>query len=251
MNRFTDQTVLITGAAGAIGTDLARGFAAEGANVAIGTRSSSMAKAEDIAASIGSAARAVELDVVDEAGWARGVQETEAAFGPITVLVNNAAHLVVGSVESTAPADWRTVIDTNLTGAYLGIRAVAPSMRRAGGGSIVNINSIAGLAATPGLASYGASKWALRGLTLTAAKELARDNIRVNSVHPGIVETPLAYDPASGQELVPVEAFAIPRRADGREITRFVMFVASSDAAFSTGSEFVADGGFLLGPVAA
>lgn len=122
-------------------------------------------------------------------------------------------------------------------------------MRKAGGGSIVNVNSIAGLVGAPGLVSYGASKWAIRGLSRTAAMEFARDNVRVNSVHPGIVNTPLAYDKETGKELVPVDSFAIPRQASPEEIAEYILFVASEQAAFSTGCEFVADGGFLLGPL--
>lgn len=146
--------------------------------------------------------------------------------------------------------EWQKVVDTNLTGAFLGIRTIAPSMRKAGGGSIVNVSSIAGLHATPNLVAYGASKWGLRGLTRTAAYELAKDKIRVNAVHPGIIDTPLAHDPASGDDLVPVDKFAIPRQASTAEISKYILFVASEDAAFSTASEFIADGGLGLGPIA-
>jgi 3alpha(or 20beta)-hydroxysteroid dehydrogenase len=191
----------------------------------------------------------VNLDVADEDSWAAAVVQVESQLGPISVLINNAAYLAVGGVETVSVAEWRRVLDTNLTGAFLGIRAVAPSMRKAGGGAIVNISSIAGLHPSPNLVAYGASKWGLRGLTRTAAHELARANIRVNAVHPGIINTPLAYDPVTGAPLVPVETFAIPRQAEPSEIAQYVLFVASADAAFSTGSEFVADGGFALGPV--
>ncbi|MDJ1502066.1 SDR family NAD(P)-dependent oxidoreductase [Xanthocytophaga agilis] len=141
------------------------------------------------------------------------------------------------------------MLETNLTGAFLGIRSVAPSMRKAGGGSIVNVSSIAGLHAIPNLLAYGASKWGLRGLTRTTAYELAHNKIRVNAVHPGIIDTPLAHDLVTGNNLVPVDKFAIPRQASTREISNYVLFVASEDAAFSTASEFVADGGFGLGPI--
>ena len=119
--------------------------------------------------------------------------------------------------------------------------------RLAGGGSIVNINSTAGLGVAAGLAAYGASKWGIRGLTKIAAKELARYNIRVNGVHPGIIETPLAYDPATGKLIVGVDDFVIPRLADVDEISPYVLFAASDDALFSTGVELVADGGMMLG----
>lgn len=122
-------------------------------------------------------------------------------------------------------------------------------MRRGGGGSIVNINSTAGLGVAAGLAAYGTSKWGIRGLTQIAAKELGREGIRVNGVHPGIIETPLAYDPDTGELIVGVDEQPIPRLADVDEISGLVLYVASDDAAYSTGSEFVADGGYLLGPV--
>jgi 3alpha(or 20beta)-hydroxysteroid dehydrogenase len=189
----------------------------------------------------------VNLDVTSESAWNGAVQTVEAQLGPIDVLINNAAYLHEGTVESIEPDAFRKVIDTNLTGAYLGIRAVAPSMRKAGAGSTVNISSIAGLAAAPGLAAYSAGKWGIRGLMRTAAKELSRDHIRVNSVHPGIINTPLAYS-ETGEELAPVEDFPIPRQATPQEIAGYVLFVASEDAAFSTGTEFIADGGLLLGP---
>jgi len=187
-------------------------------------------------------------------GSFRIVKSMARAWGmtnePAIRRINNAAYLAVGGVEAVALAEWRAVIETNLTGAFLGKRAAAPSMRKGGGGSIVNISSIAGLHGTPGLAAYGASKWGIRSLTRTAAYELARDGIRVNSVHPGIIDTPLAYDPKTGLELVPVDDFAIPRMASVDEIAAYVLFVASDEAAFSTGSEFVADGGFALGAIA-
>jgi 3alpha(or 20beta)-hydroxysteroid dehydrogenase len=148
------------------------------------------------------------------------------------------------------------VIEINLTGSYLGIRAVASSMRDAGGGAIVNISSGAGFTATFGGAAYVASKWAVRGLTKTAALELGRDNIRVNSVHPGAIRTPMLAAHAPDTDSMSatmagagVGTSAIPRIADPEEITRLVLFVASEEASFSTGSEFVADGGLLLGPV--
>lgn len=245
--RFSDQIVMVTGAAGGLGAAMAHAFAREGATVVVTGRKEKPGLA--LAKAIGGDAIFVSLDVTDEASWRNALDTTESQRGPLSVLINNAAYLAVGGVETVPLAEWRTVIETNLTGAFLGIRAAAPSMRKAGGGSIVNISSIAGLHGTPGLAAYGASKWGIRSLTRTAAYELARDGIRVNSVHPGIIDTPLAYDPKTGMELVPVDDFAIPRMASVDEIAAYVVFVASDDAAFSTGSEFVADGGFGLGPI--
>jgi 3alpha(or 20beta)-hydroxysteroid dehydrogenase len=245
--RFSGQTVMVTGAAGGLGVSMAHAFAQEGATVVVTGRKQKPGR--ELAAAIGESAFFVALDVTDEASWNAAISTTEKQRGPLSVLINNAAYLAVGGVETVPLAEWHNVINTNLTGAFLGIRAAAPSMRKNGGGSIVNISSIAGLHGTPGLAAYGASKWGIRSLTRTAAYELARDRIRVNSVHPGIIDTPLAYDPKTGAELVPVDAFAIPRMATVDEITGYVLFVASEDAAFSTGSAFVADGGFGLGPI--
>jgi 3alpha(or 20beta)-hydroxysteroid dehydrogenase len=247
-DRFTNRTVLITGSVGGLGQAMAHAFAKEGARVVVTGRKEEQGRA--LAGEIGNGAIFVRLDVADEASWSSAVQTVEDQLGPLSVLINNAAYLAVGGVEQVPLDEWRKVIDTNLTGAFLGIRAAAPSMRKNGSGSIVNISSIAGLHGTPGLAAYGASKWGIRSLTRTAAYELARDRIRVNSVHPGIIDTPLAYDPKTGAELVPTGDFAIPRMASVEEIMNYVLFVASEDASFSTGSEFVADGGFALGPIA-
>ena len=246
--RFADKTVFITGANGALGDAMSRAFHAEGAHVVIAARQ--LEAGNRLVAELGERATAVLLDVTSEDDWVAAIRSAQEAAGPVSVLINNAANLQVGSVE-TIPVDaWRAVIDTNLTGSFLGIRSVVPSMEKAGGGSIVNISSIAGLHAAPHLVAYSSSKWGLRGLTRTAAAELARKNIRVNAVHPGIIDTPLAYDPSTHEALVPVDGFAIPRQATTAEISQYVLFVAFEDAAFSTGSEFIADGGFALGAIA-
>lgn len=194
MNRFTDKTVIVTGAAGALGSCMVRRFAAEGANVVIGARREE--QVTELVNELGDS-RAVfaRLDVTSEQAWATAIQTAEQTFGPISILVNNAARAIVGTTMSLKTDEFREVINTNLIGTFLGMRAVVPSMRRAGGGSIVNINSTAGLGVAAGLAAYGTSKWAIRGLTRIAAKELGRDGIRVNGIHPGIIETPLAYNP--------------------------------------------------------
>ena len=241
---FTDRTVLVTGGAGGLGAALAVRFAEAGANTVVAARHGF----DELAAKIGAKALGVRLDVTSEADWAEAITRTEERFGPLNVLVNNAAYLRAGTTENIPLEEFRQVLDTNLTGALLGIRAAAPSMRKIGGGAIVNVNSIAGLAAAPGLVAYSSSKWALRGLLRAAAAELAHDGIRVNAVHAGIIETPLAYAP-DGTELVPVDHFAIPRKASPEEIADFILFAASDQARFATGSEILADGGFLLGPI--
>src|SRR5882757_636266 len=251
MNRFDKRTVIVTGGARGMGANHARGFVAEGANVVIADILEQ--EGRELAQELGGHAIYSRLDVTSEKDWAATVAAAEDAFGPVSVLINNARF---GVIEETEPVVWRQVIEINLTGGYLGIRAVASSMRRAGGGAIVNISSGAGFTATYGLAAYVASKWGVRGLTKTAALELGRDNIRVNSVHPGAIRTPILAAQAPDAESMSatmagagVGTSAIPRIADPEEITRLVLFVASEEASFSTGSEFIADGGLLLGPM--
>src|SRR6266446_4301414 len=248
MKRFDHRTVIVTGGARGMGASHARGFVAEGAHVVIADVLEQ--EGRTLADELGEHALFSRLDVTSDADWAATVAAAEDAFGSVSVLVNNAAIVRFVLIAETEPAAWRQVIDINLTGSYLGIRAVVSSMRKAGGGAIVNISSGAGMTGTFGAGAYVASKWGVRGLTKTAALELARDNIRVNSIHPGNVRTPMV----AGSDAVAIGAgavrdLAIPRIAESDEITRLVLFVASDEASFSTGSEFIADGGHLLGPV--
>jgi 3alpha(or 20beta)-hydroxysteroid dehydrogenase len=248
MQRFHNRTVIVTGGARGMGASFARGFAAEGAKVVIADVLEQ--EGRRLAAELADHAIFSRLDVTSDRDWAATVAAGEDAFGPVSVLVNNAAIVRFGPITETEPEAWRQVIDINLTGTYLGIRAIVPSMRKAGGGAIVNISAAAGMTAQFGLASYVASKWGLRGLTKTAALELARDKIRVNSIHPGGIRTPMTAGPdAAALAAAAVKDLAIPRIAEPEEITRLVLFVASDEAGFSTGSEFIADGGHLLGPV--
>jgi 3alpha(or 20beta)-hydroxysteroid dehydrogenase len=224
-----------------MGAAEARLFAAEGARVLIGD----VLDAENAAtaAEIGPACRAVHLDVTSEQDWAAAVASAEQAFGPVSILVNNAGIVEPSPIEQTSADAFRRVLDVNLTGTFLGIHAVTPSLRRAGGGSIINISSTAGLAGYSHLSSYVASKWGVRGLTKVAALELARDNIRVNSVHPAPIETPMTagMDEASVTGRQP-----IPRFGTAQEVARMVLFIAA-EATYSTGSEFVVDGGLVTG----
>ncbi len=240
--------MIVTGGARGMGASHARGFIAEGANVVI----ADVVKQEgqSLADELGDRAIFSSLDVRSEADWAATVTAAENAFGPVSVLVNNAGIVHFAMIADTTPTDWSRVIDINLTGTYLGIRAVASSMRKANGGAIVNISSGAGMSGAFGLGAYVASKWGVRGLTKTAALELARDKIRVNSIHPGATRTTMAAQPdVEAVMAASVKNLAIPRIAEPEELTRLVLFVASDEASFSTGSEFIADGGSLLGPV--
>ena len=248
MKRFDNRTVIVTGGARGMGASHARGFVVEGANVVIADILEQ--EGRTLAGELGEHAIFSRLDVTNDRDWAATVAAAEDAFGPVSVLINNAGIVRFGLLEETEPAVWHQVMDVNLTGLYLGIRAVASSMRKAGGGAIVNIASAAGMVPEFGLGAYAASKWGMRGLTKTAALELASDNVRVNSVHPGPVRTPMVAGPETAALAAEaVRGSAIPRMAEPEEITRLVLFVASDEAAFSTGSEFIADGGHLLGPV--
>jgi 3alpha(or 20beta)-hydroxysteroid dehydrogenase len=185
------------------------------------------------------------VDIKLEDSWSAAVATIEREFGPITVLVNNA-----GVIEPQLPIEdmslevWRETLEVNLTGSFLGIRAVVPSMRRAGSGSIVNISSTGGFMGLPRHSAYAASKWGVRGLTKSAAIELGRFNIRVNTVHPGFTDTPMMR--AGGTPQKTTAKFAIPRVAHAAEVTKMVLYLSSADASFSTGAEFVVDGGYLL-----
>src|SRR5258705_3484454 len=248
MKRFVNRTVIVTGGARGLGASHARGFVAEGANVVIADVLEQEGRM--LADELGDHAIYSHLDVTSDRDWSATVAAAKNAFGPVSVLVNNAGIVRFGPIAETEPAAWRQVIDINLTGTYLGIRAVVSSMRKARGRAIVNMSAAAGMTAQFGLASYVASKWGLRGLTKTAALELASDKIRVNSIHPGAIGTPMVAGPdTAGLAAAAVRGLAIPRIAEPEEITRLVLFVASDEASFSTGSEFIADGGHLLGPV--
>jgi len=247
MKRFDNRTVLITGGARGLGASHARGFVAEGANVVIADVLDQEGRA--LAHEFGRKAIFSRLDVTNDKGWASTVEAAEDAFGPVSVLVNNAGIVRFGAITDTDPSAWRQLIDVNLTGMFLGIRAIVPSMRSAGGGAIVNVSSAGGMMAYPNTAAYTASKWGVRGLTRTAALELGRDHIRVNSIHPGPIRTPMTSGgEAAAATAAEAKRLAIARVAEPEEVTRMVLFVASDEAGFSTGSEFVIDGGVLLGP---
>ena len=252
MGRLDGKVALVTGAARGMGRAEAKLFAAEGARVAVCDVRD--AEGEALAAEIGEAARYHRLDVTREDDWARVVAEVERAFGPVTVLVNNAGIAEFGPLAELSLESWHRVVAVNQTGVFLGMREVVAPMTRAGGGSIVNVSSIDGLVGQDGVLSYVASKWAVRGMTKTAARELASRGIRVNSIHPGFIHTHLAVEDDAHLDAVHavLDAHTAKLAPMGRtgapeEIARLALFLASDESSYSTGSEFVADGGMTAG----
>lgn len=239
-----DLKLLITGGARGIGAATARLLAGAGARVLIADVLT--AEGEALAAELGDNARFRTLDVTRAEDWQDAIAAAEADFGGLNALFNNAGILALGSVDATAPDVFRRVIDVNLTGCFLGMSLATPALRRAGGGVIVNCSSTAGLQGYGGLAAYVASKWGLRGLNKAAALDLAPHGIRVLSLHPGPIRTPMT-------EEMPDDVAAaqpIPRFGEPGEVARMVRFMMC-EASYSTGSEFVVDGGAVTGQVLA
>lgn len=236
MGRVEGKVALITGGARGIGAASARALVAEGAKVVLGDVLDDEGKA--LAEELGDAARYLLLDVTSEADWAAAVEFTLAEFGKLDVLFNNAGIANGGQLQRFKMDKWQQIIDVNLTGPFLGMKASADAMIAAGGGSIINTSSIEGLRGTPWAHGYVASKWGLRGLTKSVAMELAPHNIRVNSLHPGLIKTPITED-------IPDDMIPIPLGRPGQpeEVASFVVFLASDESSFATGSEFVMDGG--------
>jgi 3alpha(or 20beta)-hydroxysteroid dehydrogenase len=228
-----------------MGAEHARLLAAHGAMVVVGDVLARDDASADPELPPGSALY-LPLDVTQEADWHRIVAAAENRFGPIGILVNNAAVYDRSPITDTDLASWQRVIEVNLTGTFLGMKTTVPSMRRNGRGSIINISSTAGLKGMAGLGAYSASKWGVRGLTKTAALDLARDRIRVNSVHPGIIRTSMA-DGVSPER---VSAQPIDRWGQPDDVAQMVLFLAGEDSSYCTGSEFIVDGGSTTGSLA-
>ncbi len=241
--RLAGKVALISGGARGMGASHVRTMVAEGAKVVFGDILDDQGKA--VAAEVGlksGAARYLHLDVTKPEDWDAAVATALGEFGRIDVLVNNAGIINIGTFEDYALSEWQRIIDINLTGVFLGIRAVVKPMKEAGRGSIINISSIEGIAGTIACHGYTASKFAVRGLTKSAALELGPSGIRVNSIHPGLIRTPMT-------EWVPEDLFqtALGRAADPREVSNLVVYLASDESSYSTGSEFVVDGGTTAG----
>jgi 3alpha(or 20beta)-hydroxysteroid dehydrogenase len=242
VSKLGGHVAIVTGGARGMGEAHARALLGEGAQVVIGDVLE--AEGSALADDLGDDARFVALDVADEESWQAAVRAAEEAFGPVSILVNNAGVLAIEPIAQLALAEWRRVIDTNLTGAFLGMKTVHPSMKRAGGGAIVNVSSMAAYIAVAPASAYTASKWGLRGLTKAAAIEFGPDRIRVNSLHPGMIKTPMIE--GASDEATQSARYPIPRFGTSEEVAATMLHIVC-DATYSTGSEFCVDGGILAG----
>lgn len=244
--RLDGKVALVTGAARGIGRATAERFVDEGARVIVADID--LDGAESTAAALG--AQAVPLDVADASSWTRAVESASQRYGRLDILVNNAGIGTGGPLHRAPLADHYRVIDTNLHGVLLGMRTVTDLMA-ATGGAIVNISSIDGLVGIRNLTSYVASKHAVTGMTRSAALELGRFGIRVNSVHPGVISSDLVQASAEPVRQMLERLVArqpIPRMGRPAEVAALVTFLASDESSYCTGSAFVIDGGHLAGP---
>jgi 3alpha(or 20beta)-hydroxysteroid dehydrogenase len=241
LGRVDGKVALISGGARGMGAAYAARLVQEGARVMV----ADVLHEEGLqqAQRLGDAASFVPLDVVDPASWAEAVTTTETTFGGLDVLVNNAG--VSGGTRALLDIDlaqWQAIIDVNLTGTFLGLQAAVRSMSTAGGGSIINISSIFGLRGIPIIHPYVAAKFASRGLAKSVALEVADRGIRVNSVHPGMIRTPMTENRADDVLTIPLGR---PGRAE--DVANLVLFLASDESAYCTGAEFTIDGGVTAG----
>ncbi len=240
MARLQDKVIIITGAAQGMGATHARLCIEAGAKVVLTDINAE--KGQALAAELGSQALFIQHNVTSEDDWEQVIAATQAHFGTINVLVNNAGITQSKSILETSLDDYRRILEINQVSVFLGMKAVIPSMQASKQGSIINISSINGLVG--GAIGYTDSKFAVRGMTKAAALECAPFGIRVNSVHPGVIATPMIMQ---GDTKAAVEAFAksIPLRrvAQPEEVSRLVLYLASDDSSYSTGSEFIVDGG--------
>lgn len=240
--RLAGKVAIVTGGAQGQGAEIVRAFVAEGASVAIADINEGDGQA--LADELGESAHFTRHDVSDEASWQELVSDTNDRFGAVNVLVNNAGILRFGQVDKMPLAEAQLIWSINQQGCFLGMAAVVPTMKRNGGGSIVNASSVEGLGGMGSVVAYCGSKWAIRGMTKAAAHELGRRGIRVNSVHPGMIDTPMTRlhggDAAMeyGATKIPMGRVGVPG-----DIAPTYVFLASDESAYITGAEIAVDGG--------
>jgi len=242
-HKLDGKVAIVTGGARGMGAATVRRLQAEGATVVASDILDDDGKA--LADSLGEGVTYVHHDVTDEAGWTAIVEDTERTHGKLDVLVNNAGILRFNAIADTPIEELRLVLEINLIGTFMGMKAAIPAMKRAGGGSIVNLSSTEGLGGTVFCGSYTASKFAVRGITKVAAIEYGADKIRVNSVHPGGIDTPMtrAVMDEAGRKYVAKHVAGLKRMGEADEVAKLIVFLAGDGSSYCTGAEFVVDGG--------
>ena len=247
MDRLVGKVALVTGGARGIGEGIVRRFVAEGARVMI--TDVLVAEGQALADELGGAAAFIRHDVVSRAEWDAALAATETKFGRLDILVNNAGVIVFKRLDDLTEADMRRIIDINLMGTMIGTQAAIPALERAGGGSIINMSSADGIAGANSLTAYCASKFAVRGFTKAAALELGPRKIRVNSIHPGGIVTPLSNPTNVPRDQYDkgFRIYAAQRAGDPHDIGAAAAYLASDDAAYCIGTELSVDGGLNAG----
>lgn len=241
MARLDGKVVLISGGARGQGEAEGRLFRSEGAEVYLTDVLADQGSA--LASEIG--ATFIEHDVTDRSGWELVTKQIITDHSKIDVLINNAGIFRIAPMHETDDALWDTTIAINQTGVFLGMQLVIPHMIENGGGSVVNISSIAGMRGAGAAFAYAASKWAVRGMTKSAAQTYAAAGVRVNSIHPGIIDTPMAHEFVEAGSLEMVKArIPMGHMAEASDVANLALFLASDESSYCTGSEFLVDGGF-------
>ncbi|MBZ5738791.1 SDR family NAD(P)-dependent oxidoreductase [Nocardioides mangrovi] len=240
--RLAGKVAIVTGGAMGQGAEIVRQFVAEGARVVIADVAKEQGQA--LADELGADAHFAAHDVSDAASWATLVEDANARFGPVNVLANNAGILRFGEIEKMPGDEVELLWRINQMGCFLGMQAVTRTMRKNGGGSIINASSVEGLAGMPGCTAYAATKWAIRGMTKCAAMELGPKGIRVNSVHPGMIDTPMTRV-HGGDAAMEYGASKVPLRRVGHpeDIAPLYVFLASDESSYINGAEIAIDGG--------
>lgn len=239
-DRLTGKIALISGGSRGLGESHARAMIAQGAKAVIADILDDVGQA--LVSELGSATRYIHLDVTNRDEWQRAVAFTLKEFGGLNVLINNAGIAHFSAIGEYKPEQWDTLIAVNLTGVFNGVNAALAALKASAPSSIINVSSIAGLRGYSGLVGYNASKFGVTGLTKAVALDIAQFDVRCNSIHPGVIDTPMTANVAARRKHVAMERIGRPE-----ELSSLVVYLASDESSFCTGSEFVCDGGESAG----